>query len=26
MRALTVVSENKNCNVKFLEEGVNYEN
>jgi len=26
MRALTVVSESKNCNVKFLEEGVNYEN
>jgi hypothetical protein len=26
MRALTVVSESKNCNVKFLEEGINYEN
>ena len=26
MRALTVVSESKNCNVKFLKEGINYEN
>jgi|TARA_B110000037_G_C16938296_1_gene431642 hypothetical protein len=25
MRALVVVSENKNCNVKFLQEGVDYE-